>query len=43
VRLRDAIEVVIVEEMSLLSCLLDGLGHSEKPSGQFLGLTVMSH
>jgi hypothetical protein len=23
VRLRDAIEVVIIEEMSLLSCLLD--------------------
>jgi hypothetical protein len=27
VRLRDAIEVVIVEEMSLLSCLLDVLRH----------------
>jgi hypothetical protein len=31
VRLRDAIKVVIVEEMSLLSCLLGGLRHRLLP------------
>jgi hypothetical protein len=31
VRLRDVIEVVIIEEMSLLSCLVDALRHRLLP------------